>query len=258
MRLPSYLLPALLGFLTLDGPLSAQEEAENEQVQYVLILPEEKAPDLVKPEENNPFESISDGNKDENSTEENLVRDILLRMQIGGAASGMNGMRVMLGGMRLEAGMEVPPVIPDQQVKLRVKAITATSIELVWVEKKPTGLPPKLLVIPMDGSPSVRYRMGGGTGGSSMGTVRRPDVSAFSPSRQLEAEQDQPQTRPQPPQDIPQKPAIVKNGKPVTLPPEKPEAEKASPAQPAPPPPPGAPEASVLRMLFGNRPSEPK
>ncbi|TDU64335.1 hypothetical protein EI77_04223 [Prosthecobacter fusiformis] len=233
---------------------TAQEEGDDERVQYTLILPEEKTPELVKPEENNPFESVASGREeDDNSTEENQVRDLLLRMPVGGAASGLKGMRVMLGGMRLEPGMDVPPVIPDQQVVLRVKSINASAIELVWVEKKPTGLPPKLLVIPMDGSPSVRYRMPngatgseqGGGGGGDMGTLRRPDVSAFSPGRNFE---EPSVARAEPVEEQP-RPAAA----PLAPPPP------AAPSSVKPPlPPANVPEASVMRMLFGNRPPEPK
>lgn len=250
---------AILTLLLLSAlpGLRAQEGAEDERVQYTLILPEEKTPELVKPEENNPFQSaVNEEENESNSTEENQVRDLLLRMPVGGAASGMKGMRVMLGGMRLEPGMEVPPVIPDQQVVLRVKAITPSAIELVWVEKKPSGLPPKLLVIPMDGSPAVRYRMpaggpGAAPGSGGMGTMRRPDVSAFSPGRNQPAE-----------------PTIAKAQRAEPAPPPPPQAPFQSQAQTATPspapaaapapkpaaPPANTPEASVLRMLFGNHP----
>lgn len=215
----------------------AEEGEETERVKYTLILPDEKTPELVKPEENNPFEAAAEGRADtEGDTEENQVRDLLLSMPIGGAVFGSNGMRVMLGGMRLEAGMEVPPIIPDQQVSLRVKSINTTAIELLWVEKKPTGLPPKLLVIPMDGSPSVRYRMPAGRGAvpgqGSMGTLRRPDVSAFSPPRQI---------------DDTEEPTVAK----ATRVEENKPSLPVKPAKPSTPPA-NVPEASVLRMLFGN------
>lgn len=254
MKKRIFAIIACAGLATLPGLTAwGQEEAEEDgKVQYMLILPEEKTPELVKPEENNPFESANDGSpEDDSSSEENQVRDLLLRMRVGGAASGLGGMRVMLGGMRLEPGMEVPPVIPDQQVKLRVKSITAAAIELVWVETKPTGLPPKVLVIPMDGTPTVRYRMPSGSqnadpGPSSspgMGMLRRPDVSAFNPS----------------PQPSEQEVARAQEAEP------QPAAESKQPQPPVPAPapkpstPPGpVPEASVLRMLFGNHPPEPK
>ena len=233
-RLPNILT---LGFLALLlwCPAVAEGQEETGRVQYALIIPDEKTPELVKPEENNPFEAVLEGQVDnEGDTEENQVRDLMLRMSVGGAVSGPRGMRVMLGGMRLETGMDVPPIIPDQQVVLRVKSISTSAIELVWVEKKPTGLPPKLLVIPMDGSPTVRYRMPagmeGGAGGLNMGTLRRPDVSAFSneveESKQsvAKAQPVEKKTEPSPP------PAAAKPSTPPT----------------------NVPEASVLRMLFGN------
>ncbi|SKA92103.1 hypothetical protein SAMN02745166_01841 [Prosthecobacter debontii] len=232
-----FIMTLLAGFC--QSRVHAQAEAgdENERVQYVLIMPDEKTPELVKPEENNPFEAASDGRvNDESDTEENQVRDMLLGMRVGGAASGPRGMRVMLGGMRLEPGMEVPQIIPDQQVKLRVKNITTSAIELVWVEKRATGLPPKLLVIPMDGGPSVRYRMpaGGPSGaGGSMGTIRRPEVSAFTPA------------------PVDTKPQVAK-AEPVQQPQEAPAEAKPAPKPSTPPAPANVPEASVLRMLFGN------
>lgn len=228
---------------------AAQGEEGEDRVKYALILPEEKTPELVKPEENNPFEMMADpGAQREGSTEENQVRDLLLGMAVGGASQGPSGIRVMLGGMRLQEGMEVPAVIPDQQVSLRVKAITPSAIELVWVEKKPTGLPPKLLVIPMDGSPKVRYRMPAGAGGApgsggSLGTIRRSEVSAFSRHT-----------------DEPEAPRTSQVGSPFTTP----ASPSPAPTQAPPPPPAAAPapnsseEASVLRMLFGNRPPEAK
>lgn len=224
--------------LALSAPcLRAQEqEAGSERVKYALIFPEEKTPELVKPDENNPFETIGEtGPNSEGDTEENRVRDMLLAMPVGGAASGSGGIRVMLGGMRLEPGADVPPVLPDQQVLLRVHNITPEAIELVWVEKRPTGLPPKMLVIPMDGSPTVRYRMpaaGRGGAGGGIGTIRKEGVTAFAPREAEPAAKPAPQT------------ATVSDEK------------AAAPAPPAaaPPPPSNISEGSVYRMLFGNKP----
>jgi hypothetical protein len=56
-----------------------------ERVQYALILPEEKNAEMVKAEENNPFEAVTNVSEDEGDTEENRVRDILLTMPaVGG------------------------------------------------------------------------------------------------------------------------------------------------------------------------------
>ena len=171
-----------------DAEPKAEGEETQGRVQYLLILPEEKTPELVKAEENNPFEPSNAGaKKDEESSEENHVREILLQLPAVGGASGSQGMRVMLGGMRLVEGGMVPPVLPDQQVALKVKSISSSAIELLWVEKKPTGLPPKILTIPLDGAPKVRYQLpvngnpvsGGRPAGSTMGSLRRNGVAVL-------------------------------------------------------------------------------
>lgn len=220
-------------------------EGGAERIQYTLILPDEKTPELIRPEENNPFQIAVDESKNEGDTEENRVRDILLAMPAKGGGYGPDGMRVMLGSMRLVAGQMVPDVLPDQEVKLKVKSITPSQIELVWVEKKPTGLPPKPFVINVDVSPRVRYQMPAAVGdkgaaGGGIGTMRMQSLSAFSraqdpveagPDARLTAvEQPQPQTAPR--------------AEPV-------EDDIARPAEAPPAPSSHVPEASVLRMLFG-------
>lgn len=165
---------------------AAEEEANKDsesadRVHYVLVLPEEKTAELVKEDEANPFESSADSIVDEKGdTEENRVRDIMLRLPVTGGVMGENGMRIMLGGMRLETGGRVPPVVADQQVELKVKSITATTIELVWVDKRPGVLPAKSLVIPIDGSPKVRYQLPSSGGSAGMASIRRENLSAFA------------------------------------------------------------------------------
>jgi hypothetical protein len=237
----------LLTLLSL--PLHAQDfEAETEEseaperVKYALVLPSEKTPELLKADENNPFEvSGSDGLK-EVDTEENRVRDILLSMPAVGGGSGPEGMRVMLGSMRLEVGQEVPSVLPDQQVMLKVKAITAHSIEMVWVEKKPTGLPPKTFVIDVDVSPRVRYRMPtSGANGGSMGVMTRDGSSALSRPPVTPPAEAPPETR-----------LAIK-----AVSAEEPVKDSAPPKNKPASPQSNLPEASVLRMLFGNH-AQPK
>ncbi|MEQ1751072.1 MAG: hypothetical protein ABL974_16710 [Prosthecobacter sp.] len=215
---------------------STGAEPTTERIQYALILPEEKTPEMVKPEDNNPFEVTAGDSKTDVDSEENRVRDILLGMSAVGGGFDADGMRVMLGSMRLEAGQMVPNVLPDQQVMLKVKSVSPTAIELVWVEKRPTGLPPKPFVINVDVSPKVRYRMPSGTNtkaGGDVGTMQRDDVSAFIP-RKDESEQAQV--------------AVAVKAVAVDDPPK---AESAAPV------PTNVPEASVLRMLFGNHAAPP-
>jgi hypothetical protein len=232
-------LMLLLAAITQAQDELAGESEAAERVQYTLILPDEKTPETIKDDENNPFEAVADEKLKEGDTEENRVRDILLSMPAKGGGSGPSGMRVMLGSMRLEAGQMVPEVLPDQQVKLMVKAITAKQIEMVWVEKKPTGLPPKPFVLDVDVSPRIRYLMPSGTGttgGSGLGTIRMDGLSAFS-------REDTPPIAAAADEEVAPVRALAVE--------DKPAADKA-PAAAAPPPSSNVPEASVLRMLFGN------
>jgi hypothetical protein len=224
-----------------DFETETEESESPERVKYALVLPTEKTPELLKADENNPFEvSGSDGLK-EVDTEENRVRDILLGMHAVGGGSGPDGMRVMLGSMRLEVGLEVPKVLPDQQVMLRVKAITAHSIEMVWVEKKPTGLPPKTFVIDVDVSPRVRYRMPtSSANGGNMGIMAHESSSVTTTPPLPSPAQAPPETR--------------LATKAVSA--EEPEASKTVGSK-ADAPKTNLPEASVLRMLFGNH-AQPK
>ncbi|MDZ4289583.1 MAG: hypothetical protein U0984_16580 [Prosthecobacter sp.] len=272
-----------------EAPKGEGEETQG-RVQYALILPEEKSPELVKAEENSPFESgAGQIEKDEGNTEENQVREILLRLPAVGGASGPMGMRVMLGGMRLVEGAAVPPVLPDQQVALKVKSITSSAVELLWVDKKPTGLPPKVLTIPLDGAPKVRYQLpanssASGAPAAAMGSLRRNGVAVLlSPAEAGNVIV----AAPLPNAAIPNIPSAVSSAVPTavttvmrtgivvptTVPDEvtyeiraatpvqaapapartEPKAADARPADSAPLPPEGdMPEASVLRMLFGN------
>jgi len=234
-----YILTALMLLMAATAQAQDEPAAEaEERVQYTLILPDEKTPETIKADENNPFEAVADEKMKEGDTEENRVRDILLSMPAKGGGNGPSGMRVMLGSMRLEAGQMVPDVLPDQQVKLMVKSITPKQIEMVWVEKKPTGLPPKPFVLDVDVSPRIRYMMpsGSGTSGSSgLGTIRMEGLSAFS------REETPPVSATADEEASPVRALAVE---------DKPAAAKASAI--APPPPTNMPEASVLRMLFGN------
>jgi hypothetical protein len=179
------------GLALAQGSPDGSEEESTGRIQYALILPEEKVPETVKETENNPFESAATkSQKEEGSTEENLVRQILLRLPAVGGANGPGGMRVLLGGMRLVEGGDVPSVLPDQQVALRVKAITPTSLELEWIDKKNPNLPARTLTIPLERSPKVRYQLPGQSdektgAAASMGSIRRNGISMAPPPPQL-------------------------------------------------------------------------
>jgi len=152
---------------------AAQEDvlaaAERLKVDYQLIFPDEKAPEQVRPEEDNPFVALADlsAKQDIGNSEENRVKEKLLGLEIVGASPRADGYRVQVGDMILEAGMLVPPFLPDQSVQLRVNTITDTEIEFIWLERQRTGLPPRTLIMPMRIKPVIRYALSGQSRGES-------------------------------------------------------------------------------------------
>lgn len=271
------LLPALV-FTCMAASSPAQEPAGEDgekRVQYQLVLPEEKTPENVKPEEHNPFESENEvlNRQSPGDTEENRVRDKLLRLPVVGTKRMADGrMRVLLGDLILETGCVVPPVLPEQMVELRVKNITAESIELAWQEKRLTGLPPKIMTIPINISPQVRYQMFGQTEKEAKETKGTNATMEF-PVRDLIAS---PTAAPLPPppallstESAPPRALVIADDPmpfspprlvaPPVTPPAVPQPASdlvERPLNPAPPPaqsPPASPAVeSVVRMLFGN------
>lgn len=169
------ILPLLLALAA--APLHAQQggaanflpdkpgaESRTVLIKYALLKPEDKTSEVVKPSERNPFGKSEEELRTVNgkgTNEENLIREHLQQLRVVGVSPGAKGLRVMLGDMILEPGQEVPPVLPDQTLALRVGNITPQMIELVWVEKKGSSLPPRMLTIPVDLRPSVRYVLHG-------------------------------------------------------------------------------------------------
>ena len=270
------LLLSVLIFTIMAASSHAQNAAAGEEgekrVQYQLVLPEEKTPENVKPEEHNPFESESEANsrKAPGDTEENRVRDKLLKLPVVGTKRMTDGrMRVLLGDIILETGGAVPPVLPEQLVELKVKNITTQYIELAWQEKRVTGLPPKLMIIPINISPQVRYQMLGQTDDDTKGAKGVTNATMDLPLREL---------TPDPPQNTPLKalsaepalprshiiaddpqpfspPRVVEPGAPATQ-------QATAPPKPVETPPATTPPSpaveSVVRMLFGNPTPAPK
>ncbi len=162
--LPLLLLAASSPVIGQLAPEADPATQRQEKIHYNLIFPEEKIPETVKPNENNPFVK-SDGKRiddDQTSSEENTVRDILTSMVVTGIRVAPDGtMSAMLGGMILQQGNIVPQVINRQTVRLKVNSISETSIDLVWVEqKKNTGQPPRVLPLTIDlKNPKVRYSL---------------------------------------------------------------------------------------------------
>ncbi len=274
-RIDRLLLLAILIYTVWTPHVHSQDAAANEEekrVQYQLVLPDEKTPENVMPEEHNPFESVSEAQNRlaPGETEENRVRDKLLKLPVVGVKRMKDGrMRVLLGNIILETGGVVPPVLSEQLVELRVKNITAQYVELAWQEKRATGLPPKLMIIPINISPKVRYQMLGqiDEGGKSPGGVNAtmelpirdfpevvqnappaPPPSETPPPRALFVEED------------PAMPAQQSAKEPAAPPAQAVALKKPAvpPTEPAPEPAPAPAVESVVRMLFGTQPPPPK
>jgi hypothetical protein len=264
--------------MLMSMPVRAQDGAADEEtekrVQYQLVLPDEKTPENVKPEEHNPFESESEAQNRlaPGDTEENRVRDKLLKLPVVGVKRMEDGrMRVLLGNIILETGGTVPPVLPEQLVELRVKNITQQFIELAWQEKRATGLPPKLMIIPINISPKVRYQMLGqvdeqGKASSAVNaTMDLPlhEIASGKPQAQpATAAVSQP---PPPPRAefVDESPILPEPARQAVreMPAQTASAQEkpavAAPAASAPPRPAPAVE-SVVRMLFGTPAPAPK
>ncbi len=253
----------------------AQEEVvgkdDEKRVQYQLVLPDEKTPESVKPEEHNPFESESEAQNRlaPGDTEENRVRDKLLKLEVVGVKRMADGrMSVLLGDLILETGREVPAVLPEQLVELKVKNITPLYVELAWQEKRATGLPPKLMIIPINISPKVRYKMLGQT--EEQGKAGNgPNATMNFPVREVAAQPDNSppmsnggesappraefvldETLPASPKALAQTPAL---GAPAAIKEGDTQSQKKASALPSSP----AVE-SMVRMLFGAPATVPK
>ncbi len=164
-----------------------------EAVKYTLLKPNDKTSELVKPEERNPFgksESEMKSLTGKGTNEENQVRELLERLRVVGVTPGPNGMRVMLGDMILEPGQLVPPVLPQQSITLQVQTISQEAITLMWVEKNPTGLPPRTLTIPVDLRPYVRVKLMGQPTDKNRWEKTAEDATKVPVSRQFKGTPD--------------------------------------------------------------------
>jgi hypothetical protein len=168
---PFYIiLTAVLG--TILGTAQAQQDflpdarpaSKEDSVKYTLLKPTDKALELVKADERNPFAKVDDGTgrtNEKGESEENTIRERLEKLRVVGVSPGEHGLRVMLGDIVLQSGELVPPLLPEQSVALKVGSITERAIELLWMEERSGGLPQRKLTIPVDLRPHVRYQLKG-------------------------------------------------------------------------------------------------
>lgn len=191
------LLHLTAAFAAAQNSADAPQEAVD-KIRYQLILPEEKTPEVVKPNEPNPFNKGESNalKAEDSSSEENKVKEVMLGMRSTGVvldpADG-EVRSVMLGPFKLERGMTVPAVLSDQEVRLRVNSLSDTAIELFWIEKKKnTALPPRPVIIPINIKPAVRYHLPTPLAADSAKSLNRPY------GLQTQPEQSQPAAQPAP------------------------------------------------------------
>lgn len=89
---------------------------------------------LVKPP---PVEEVR-AEEAEVETEEMKIRRILSNTRISGVTGAPGDYTVLLGGLSLRAGQEVPRLFANQAERLRVMAITEREIRFVFADKDPT------------------------------------------------------------------------------------------------------------------------
>lgn len=230
-----------------DDPSKAKDKVE-----YALILPEEKSPELVKLTELNPFENASTAKEeDAANSEQNRIKEVLMSLPpVGMSKNAAGNLVAYLGDIRLEEAALVPQVLEVQTLDLRVKEITPKGVTLVWVEKKPTGLPPREELIPIDITPSVTVNLPGRAGRAGRAASGAQNASPALGRQQGRTARDM---APAPSALIATNPASAPRAVPV----EEQELPKMdiTPPQPAEAPPAGesgSPAGALMNLLFGN------
>lgn len=163
-------LPLLFAAVTLRA-LAAPDE--------VGLLPGQKVPLAVEETERNPFSKrviqTAEPEAKDPGGEEAKIRDLLESLPLQGVTKSGGRLKVLLGSLALEEGRQVPPLFANQTEKIRVLFIDDKKMELGFVEKDGTAQTRKMVLF-LDFSPTVRYKIGpgsaGGKGGdSSLGGV---------------------------------------------------------------------------------------
>jgi len=150
----------------------------------VGMLPGDKVAITVEETERNPFSQrivqAAEAPKD-TGAEESQLRTVVENLDLKGVTKSGGRMKVLLGSYALEEGKLMPQLIPDQTEKLRVIALTDKKVELGFVEKDGSAQARKI-VLHLDFTPSVRYKVGPGATASStapsLGGVYKKDAPA--------------------------------------------------------------------------------
>lgn len=248
LTIPLFSAALCLGALPSASRAEDDPSKTKDKVEYALILPEEKTPELVKPAELNPFENASTAQQeDAANSEQNRIKEVLMSLPpVGMSRTSAGKLVAYIGDIRLEEKALVPKVLEDQTLDLRVKEITPRGVTLVWVEKKPTGLPPREELIPMDIAPSVTVNLPGRSGRTASGEQGAAHAMGRQQGRTA--------------RDVAPAPSALLASDPGSTPRAVPVEEQELPKMNVTPPQPpngpasdtGSPASALMNLLFGN------
>lgn len=156
----------LLLTLALAGSAAMAQEAENSLGnRKIEMRPTEKRSLTLKPTERNPYAKRAaakeENHEGEQNAEEIALRSRIKSLKVSGASQSSNGVRLLLGDIRVERGMVLPQLIVDQTQYLQVTDLTDEKIVLGWLDFETGELTGKTMQIPYDLSPTVRYILQG-------------------------------------------------------------------------------------------------
>lgn len=151
----------------------------------VGMLPGEKVAIKVEEAERNPFGlrvvQTTEAPKEDTGSEETEIRTVVESLTVKGVTKSGGRVQVLLGSFALEEGKLMPELIPDQTEKLRVLTLTEEKAELGFVEKN-GSVGGRTIVLRLDFTPSVRYKVGPGAtasdAASPMGGVYKKNAPA--------------------------------------------------------------------------------
>jgi hypothetical protein len=152
-----------------------QAEVSEAELMEIGVLPstipvlKENASDSslrpITPTERNPFADRSKNTQlaavKETETEEMKIRMLIGNLKFGGMGNGSNGMKVLVGDLILRKGTLLPQVIPDQTEQLVVRELDSDMIELAFLEVPQYQGQPRVIVIPLNLTPTVEQILSG-------------------------------------------------------------------------------------------------
>lgn len=168
---------------------NAQDQFDTISKRNIEMRPSEKRYLTLKPSERNPYSKRvpEDGSTEteEQNTEELAIRQRLSALSVTGRSRSYNGLRLLLGDIVLERGKVLPPLIANQTQQLKVTDVTSEKIVLGWMDVESGELTGKMMPIPYNVDPIVRYVLQGQTG-TTDGVVSQLEMGVLRPKRKSE------------------------------------------------------------------------